>query len=52
MALEGRAGFRAFNEGPRDNREVDFVALRLRLAEGRGWDDDLIDSIQPRRGER
>jgi len=52
MALEGRAGFRAFNEGPRENREVDFVALRQRVAEGRTWDDDLIDEIQPRQGER
>jgi 6-oxo-cyclohex-1-ene-carbonyl-CoA hydrolase len=52
MALEGRAGFRAFNEGPKDHREVDFVALRRRLAEGERWDADLIDAVQPKRERR
>jgi len=28
MMTEGRAGFRAFNEGPKDKREVDFIKLR------------------------
>ncbi len=48
MMTEGRAGFRAFHSGPRDRREVDFLLLRRRLAEGRSWDDALMDEIQPR----
>ncbi|MBM3565240.1 MAG: 6-oxocyclohex-1-ene-1-carbonyl-CoA hydratase, partial [Alphaproteobacteria bacterium] len=32
MMTEGQAGFRAFNEGPKDNREIDFVGLRQALA--------------------
>jgi len=28
MMTEARAGFTAFNEGPKDDREVDFVLLR------------------------
>jgi 6-oxo-cyclohex-1-ene-carbonyl-CoA hydrolase len=51
MMTEGRAGFRAFHFGPKSNREVDFLLLRRRLAEGRAWDDDLIDEIQPRIAE-
>jgi 6-oxo-cyclohex-1-ene-carbonyl-CoA hydrolase len=47
MMTEGRAGFRAFNEGPRDRREVDFVKLRQMLAEGHPWDDELIRAISP-----
>ncbi len=48
MMTEAKAGFRAFNEGPRDNREVDFVHLRQLLAKGRGWDDELIREIFPK----
>ncbi len=48
MMTEARAGFRAFNEGPRGNREVDFVALRRAVAEGRSFDLDLIDEILPK----
>ena len=48
MMTEGRAGFRAFHFGPKSNREVDFLLLRRRLAEGRAWDDALIDEIQPK----
>ena len=47
MMTEAKAGFRAFNEGPKDNREVDFVKLRQLLAEGHEWDDDLIKAISP-----
>ncbi|MDH3222719.1 MAG: 6-oxocyclohex-1-ene-1-carbonyl-CoA hydratase [Gemmatimonadota bacterium] len=47
MMTEARAGFRAFNEGPRGNREVDFIRLRQRLAEGAPWDDDLLREISP-----
>jgi 6-oxo-cyclohex-1-ene-carbonyl-CoA hydrolase len=45
MMTEGRAGFRAFHEGSRDRREVDFLLLRRRLAEGRSWDDDLLEEL-------
>ncbi len=45
MMTEARAGFRAFNEGSRACREVDFVLLRRRLAEGATWDDDLVEEI-------
>ena len=34
MMTEGRAGFRAFNDGPKDQREVDFIKLRQMLAAG------------------
>jgi len=48
MMTEANAGFRAFNEGDRENgREVDFVALRRELAEGQKWTPDYIDSLMP-----
>ncbi|MHA1108696.1 MAG: 6-oxocyclohex-1-ene-1-carbonyl-CoA hydratase [Alphaproteobacteria bacterium] len=48
MMTEARAGFRAFNEGNReDGREVDFVALRRELATGTKWSEDYIDSLMP-----
>src|SRR5512141_2325250 len=47
MMTEARAGFTAFNEGPKDDREVDFVLLRQRLAAGESWVGPLHDSIQP-----
>jgi len=48
MMTEAKAGFRAFNEGPKGKREVDFVRLRRMLAEGHPWDDELIDAVLPR----
>ena len=51
MMTEGRAGFRAFHEGPRERREVDFLLLRRRLAEGATWGEELTSEIQPRAGE-
>lgn len=48
MMTEGKAGFRAFNEGPKGQREVDFIALRKAIAEGRAWDDRLLEEILPR----
>ena len=48
MMTEARAGFRAFNEGPPGNREVDFIELRRRLARGEQWDDEMISWILPR----
>ena len=48
MMTEARAGFIAFNEGPKDDREIDFVLLRQKLAAGESWVGPLHDSIQPR----
>jgi len=48
MMTEGRAGFRAFNEGPPGRREVDFIELRRRLARGETWNDDMFREIDPR----
>jgi 6-oxo-cyclohex-1-ene-carbonyl-CoA hydrolase len=48
MMTEARAGFTAFNEGTKDDREVDFVLLRQKLAAGEGWVGPLHDSIQPK----
>jgi 6-oxo-cyclohex-1-ene-carbonyl-CoA hydrolase len=47
MMTEAKAGFQAFNSGPKDNREVDFVRLRQLLAEGRPWNEELIREISP-----
>jgi 6-oxocyclohex-1-ene-carbonyl-CoA hydrolase len=47
MMTEARAGFRAFNEGPKGRREVDFIRLRQLLAQGHPWDDDLVRAISP-----
>ena len=47
MLTEGKAGFRAFNEGSKGNREVNFIKLRQRLAKGDRWGDDLIDAVMP-----
>jgi len=45
MMTEGRLGFRAFHEGARDRREVDFLELRRRLAAGEPWSDVLVESL-------
>jgi len=47
MMTEAKAGFRAFNEGPKGDKECDFVKLRQLLAEGHEWNDDLIKAISP-----
>ncbi len=47
MMTEAKAGFRAFNEGPKHDREVNFVKLRQLLAEGHEWNDDLIKAVSP-----
>ncbi len=52
MLHEAKAGFRAFEKGPKDNREVDFIALRRAIARGAYWTDALIDEIQPRAGAK
>ena len=48
MVTEARAGFTAFNEGPKDDREVDFVLLRQKIAAGAPWVGSLHDDIQPK----
>jgi 6-oxocyclohex-1-ene-carbonyl-CoA hydrolase len=50
MVTEARAGFTAFNEGTKDEREVDFILLRQKIAAGEPWVGGLHDAIQPRRG--
>jgi 6-oxo-cyclohex-1-ene-carbonyl-CoA hydrolase len=49
MLTEGKAGFRAFNEGARGHREVDFIELRQRLAQGERWNDELVEAVLPTR---
>lgn len=49
MLTEGKAGFRAFNEGAKGNREVDFIKLRQLLARGEKWQEQLIDAVMPPR---
>ena len=48
MMTEARSGFTAFNEGDKDDREVDFVLLRQKLAAGQSWVGSLHDEIQPK----
>ena len=50
MMTEGRTGFRAFHEGVRGNREVDFVELRRRLAGGERWTPEFIEELVPAPG--
>ncbi len=45
MMTEGRTGFRAFHEGTRECRDADFLLLRRLLAEGRVWDESLVDEV-------
>jgi 6-oxo-cyclohex-1-ene-carbonyl-CoA hydrolase len=47
MMTEANAGFRAFHHGDKTNREVDFVLLRQRLAQGARWSEELIEEIAP-----
>jgi 6-oxo-cyclohex-1-ene-carbonyl-CoA hydrolase len=47
MTTEARAGFRAFNEGTKESREIDFIALRQAQAAGIPWSDDLTESLMP-----
>ncbi|WP_127077334.1 6-oxocyclohex-1-ene-1-carbonyl-CoA hydratase [Rhodomicrobium lacus] len=47
MMTEARAGFRAFNEGTKDDREIDFIALRQALAAGAPWTPELTESLLP-----
>ena len=47
MMTEANAGFRAFNEGSRGAREVDYPELRRRLAAGERWGEELIQAVMP-----
>jgi 6-oxo-cyclohex-1-ene-carbonyl-CoA hydrolase len=47
MMTEARTGFRAFNEGTKDDREADFVALRQALARAAPWSPELVESLLP-----
>jgi 6-oxo-cyclohex-1-ene-carbonyl-CoA hydrolase len=47
MMTEARTGFRAFNEGTKEDREADFVALRQALARATPWSPDLVESLLP-----
>ncbi len=47
MMTEAKTGFRAFNDGPKDNREIDFIKLRQQLAEGKEWTEELVKSVSP-----
>jgi 6-oxo-cyclohex-1-ene-carbonyl-CoA hydrolase len=47
MMTEANAGFRAFHYGTKQEREVDFVRLRQRLAQGARWGEDLIEEVAP-----
>ena len=47
MMTEANAGFRAFHHGDKKSREVDFVLLRQRLAQGTRWSEELIEEIAP-----
>ncbi len=47
MMTEAKAGFRAFNEGPKHNREIDFIKLRQLLAKGCEWNDEMHKAISP-----
>jgi len=47
MMTEANAGFRAFHYGSKTEREVDFVRLRQRLAEGAHWGEELMEEIAP-----
>lgn len=47
MMTEAKAGFKAFNDGSKENREVDFIKLRQLLAEGKEWNDEMHKLISP-----
>ena len=48
MMTEAKSGFQAFNEGNKEiGREIDFVLLRQKLAEGAPWTDELQREISP-----
>jgi 6-oxo-cyclohex-1-ene-carbonyl-CoA hydrolase len=52
MATEAAAGFPAFHWGERGAREIDFIALRRRLAEGLPFDRSLVAEVLPEGARR
>src|SRR5512145_2669926 len=54
MPTEARAGFTAFYEGTKEDREADFVALRQALAKATPWSPELVESLLPaaKKGEK
>src|SRR3990170_458165 len=47
MMTEAKAGFKAFNDGPKEKREADFIKLRQMLAKGHEWNDEMHKTISP-----
>jgi len=47
MTTEAAAGFPAFHFGEKPDREIDFVRLRRRIAEGARFDADLVREVLP-----
>jgi 6-oxo-cyclohex-1-ene-carbonyl-CoA hydrolase len=45
MNTEAQAGFRAFNEGVGNGREIDFATLRRAIADGHPWNKELLDTL-------
>lgn len=52
MNTEAPLGFRAFHYGDRGEREIDFVRLRQRLAEGATMDAALAEEVLPASARR
>ena len=49
MMTEARAGFRAFHEGPKDDREADFLLLRAGSRPKRAWwGGELVEEVLAR----
>jgi 6-oxo-cyclohex-1-ene-carbonyl-CoA hydrolase len=48
MMTEANLGFRAFHEGPKGAREIDFLELRRRLAAGERWSREFVEELLPR----
>lgn len=47
MMTEANAGFRAFHYGTKQQREVNFIKLRQKLAQGAAWGEELVEEIAP-----
>lgn len=48
MNTEAAPGFAAFHYGDRNEREIDFIELRRRLADGARFDDALTRAVLPK----
>ncbi len=47
MSTEASAGFPAFNYGARGDREIDFIEMRRRIAQGATFDQALVNEVLP-----